>query len=71
MKIKRRSILTGVERELDIPAVTEERMKEWRPGEGQVGKPVQEVFPELTADQREFLLSGVTREEWDEHFKDK
>jgi len=26
---------------------------------------IQEMFPHLNADEREFLLSGITKEEWD------
>lgn len=29
------------------------------------GKKVQEAFPFLTADEREFLMTGITKEEWD------
>jgi hypothetical protein len=34
----------------------------------QRGRLIQDVFPTLTADEREFLLSGATPEEWDEVF---
>ena len=36
--------------------------------EWQRGKLIQEAFPNLDADQREFLLTGYTQEEWDEIF---
>jgi hypothetical protein len=46
----------------DIPYV---RMADgvdmWR-----AGNPVQKAFPFLDADQREFLLTGMTAEEWDD-----
>lgn len=29
---------------------------------------VQDIFPHLSADDREFLMTGVTPEEWDEAF---
>ena len=32
---------------------------------------VQDVFPGLTAAQREFLMTGMTAEEWDDLFGDK
>ena len=34
------------------------------------GKPgnIQDVFPELTADQREQMISGITTQEWNEIF---
>ena len=31
-------------------------------------RPVQVVFPHLSADDREFLLTGATPDEWDEIF---
>lgn len=36
----------------------------------QAGALAQECFPYLTADQREYLISGITPAEWDETFKD-
>lgn len=35
----------------------------------QTGEPIQNVLPRLSPDDREFLLTGVTPEEWDEAFK--
>lgn len=32
------------------------------------GTPIQVAFPHLTADEREFILSGITKEEWKELF---
>ena len=34
------------------------------------GALVQDVFPELTLDEREFLVSGMTPEKWNELFGD-
>lgn len=61
MLIKRRSMFTGIEREMDLP-ITEEEYARWKGGEL-----VQTVWPHLTDDQREFLMTGATPEEWD-HF---
>lgn len=44
--------------------VTEKAWDEWKAKK----KPVQEVFPELDADAREFLLTGMTPDEWYELF---
>ena len=72
MKIQRKSIITGTVRERNMPMVTEEKLKEWRPANGNPGKPIQDVFPDLNADDREWLLSGTTKEEISEHlYKDK
>jgi len=59
MIINRKSFITGKEHAWDMP-VTPEQIKRWVEGEL-----VQDVFPELTADEREFILSGVTPEEWE------
>ncbi len=31
-------------------------------------RPLQLIFPELSADDREFLISGITKEEWEAEF---
>lgn len=60
MLITRKSLISGIERTLEIP-VTQEELDNW---EG--GMLAQEVFPNLTADQREFIMTGITPEEWEE-----
>lgn len=35
----------------------------------QSGMAVQDAFPMLNADEREFILTGLTPEEWDNLFK--
>ena len=62
MKITRTSVQSGITRTIDLP-VTEEQIKRWEDGEH-----IQNVMPELSADQREFLITGITAEEWDELF---
>ena len=32
------------------------------------GMLIQEAYPTLSADQREFLLSGIVPQEWDKYF---
>ena len=61
MKITRTSEFTGITRTLDLD-ITDEQWKEWKAG----GKLIQNAFPNLTDDEREFLLTGVTAEEWDD-----
>lgn len=34
------------------------------------GEKVQHAFPHLSSDDREFILTGITPEEWDQTFKD-
>ena len=62
MKITRTSIFTGIERTLDLP-ITEAQIAEWK-----AGGLIQDVMPNLTASQREFIMTGVTDEEWDNEF---
>ena len=62
MKITRRSIISNQERTLDLP-VTEEQCARWKRG-----ALVQDVFPNLTPSQREFIVSGITRDEWEAVF---
>jgi hypothetical protein len=62
LRIVRKSILTGITRELDLP-ITLEQLKRWQEGEL-----IQNVMPELTPSQREFIINGTTDEEWNEIF---
>lgn len=65
MKVTAKSILTGKTNTMELPnSVTVERIHTWRDSR----QLVQNAFPELTADQREFLLTGATPEEWDAIF---
>lgn len=59
MRVKRRCIITGRMNEMELP-ITEEQVERWKRG-----VVVQKAFPQLTADQREFLISGMLPETWD------
>lgn len=58
MIIERQSILTGITRSMDIP-VTESQIKRWKSGEL-----IQNVMSNLTDDEREFIMTGATTDEW-------
>lgn len=62
MKITRTSTISGITRSMDLP-VTEEQVKRFNSGEL-----IQNVFPDLTDDEREFIMTGITADEWDEIF---
>lgn len=62
MLIERRSLISGVIRTLDLP-VTEEQIEAWENGVS-----IQNAMPNLTDAQREFILTGMTNEEWDDTF---
>ena len=61
MKITRISIVSGKETTLELP-ITFEQMANWRSG-----MLVQEAFPQLTADQREFMMTGIAPAEWEDY----
>lgn len=65
MLIKRTSVLTGVERVMEIPC-TAEQLAVW-----EAGALAQDAFPNLTPNQREFIMTGVVSEEWDEAFQEE
>jgi hypothetical protein len=58
MTIKRISGITGNlhTREIDV---TDDQLKSW--AEGAL---IQDAMPHLSADDREFLMTGITPEEW-------
>lgn len=62
MLVTRTSKWSGVTRSMELD-VTEQEFIDWRNGEL-----VQNAFPNLTASEREFIISGMTDEEWDEAF---
>jgi len=59
MIVTRRSPLTGVIRTRSLP-ITDQQLVNW---EG--GMLAQDAFPQLSADEREFIMTGITPEEWD------
>ena len=64
MIIRRANIFTGRVRELELD-VTQEQIKRWQNGEL-----IQNAMPHLSADEREFLVSGMLPEEWDAYISD-
>ena len=57
-------MFSGVERTLDLP-ITEAQLDAWCSG-----TLCQDAFPQLSADDREFVMTGVTAQEWDREFGD-
>ena len=60
MPMTRTSLWSGMTRTMDLP-ITREQLARW---EG--GKTIQNAMPHLTAAEREFVVSGMTDEEWQE-----
>ena len=59
------STLTGKKNYMEFPDELKERIVKFATDMSD-RRPIQEIFPELTADQREFLLTGITPEEWEQ-----
>jgi hypothetical protein len=66
MLVFRKSIMDGVERFMDLP-ITQEQIDRYERREGLV----QNIFPNLTADQREFIMTGITPDQWDAMMPDE
>ena len=59
MIVTRTSPFTGNVHEMDIPLTDDEQARLAS------GEAIQKVVPHLSADEREFLVSGITPAEWD------
>ena len=62
MLITRKSLISGNINTMSLP-ITEEQYTAW-----EQGTLVQNAMPHLTPDEREFVMSGITPEEWAETF---
>jgi hypothetical protein len=62
MRFSKRSPLTGEYNVMDIP-VTIEQIETWK-----AGVLIQRAMPNLTPDQREFLMTGYTPSDWEKMF---
>ena len=60
MDIIRKSLLSGITRTRNI-AITTDQHSDWENGEL-----LQNVVPDLSNNDREFLISGITEDEWDQ-----
>lgn len=58
------SMISGKEHTMDLP-VTEQEMAIWCSPNPPL---IQDCFPNLTDEQREFILTGITPEEWNNVF---
>jgi hypothetical protein len=68
MNVTRRSPFSGKLHTMDIPNLTPELLKKIEdPNRGLI----QNVAPNLTPDEREFLMTGITPQEWEDTFGGK
>jgi hypothetical protein len=58
LNITRTSIVSGKTQTLPIN-VTQEQLNSWEAGEL-----IQNAMPQLTPDEREFIMTGITPDEW-------
>jgi len=61
MEITKTSMFSGIEHTVDLP-VTAVELRAW-----EEGKLIQNVFPDLTRGQREFIMTGITEDEWQDY----
>ena len=66
MQITKTSILTGNTNTREI-SITEEQFAQIQ-NRRETGIPIQKIVPHLSADDREFLINGITPEESEEYF---
>ena len=62
MLITRKSTFTNNVHTMDIN-VTQEQLSAW-----ESGTLIQNAMPHLSADEREFIISGITPQEWEDAF---
>jgi hypothetical protein len=63
MRVSRKSPFSGETNVMDI-AVTRADIINWK-----AGALIQDVMPNLTADEREFIMTGITPDEWEANIK--
>jgi hypothetical protein len=64
MLIERRSAISGKVSTMDLP-VTEDQIAAYNRG-----ALIQHAFPHLSAEEREFFMTGITPSEWAEAFSE-
>ena len=64
MLINKRSPFSGKVHTMEIP-VTQEEIDDWKDG-----ALIQNAMPNLTANQREFIMTGITPSEWEDTFSE-
>ena len=58
MKVTKRSIFTNESHTMDLP-ITATQLNRW-----QAGTLIQIAMPQLTVEQREFLITGAVGDDW-------
>lgn len=63
VEVRRQSILSGAVHTCVIP-MSQRQIEDWESGNFLI----QDVFPNLSPEEREFILTGITPVEWDSVF---
>ena len=66
MILSRRSILSGKVHTMEL-GITQSQLEAYERGPLMIDQ----AFPHLTADEREFIMTGITPEEWAKAFPDE
>lgn len=66
MKVTRISPFSNAPNTMELD-ITQEEYDLWRKG----GKLIQDVWPNLSTDEREFIMTGIMPKEWDKNFGDE
>lgn len=66
MLITKISKLTGIEHTKEIN-VTQQQLYDWALS----NQNIQDIMPQLSDDEREFIMTGITSDEWDDAFPDE
>ena len=62
MLVNKRSMISGKWHVMELP-VTKDQIRRWMNGEF-----IQNAMPNLNDEQREFLMTGITPDEWNANF---
>ena len=64
--VARKSDWSGITRSMELP-ITEQQCYLWASRQ----RLIQDAFPQLSTAEREFLITGMTKEEWGEAFSEE
>ena len=68
MQIVRTSRISGNTNAMNID-ITQEQLNAWVSRErGMYGSLIQDIMPNISADEREFIMTGITPDEWNAMF---
>ena len=68
IKVIRKNMFTGKKNSMVLDTTTE-KLELYFDSDPLDRPYVQDIFPNLNADEREFLMTGTTPKEWNERFK--